>query len=639
MRSTFNAFILFLSLAVSDPASAADQPRPACGGVFGVCGYVDANGTDIIPRRFERARTFHHGLAAVRFEGLWGFIKPSGDFAIKPQFLAVGDFRGARAEAASSEGLGVIDRDGTVVIPLRFERAIPFTDDVALVSVRSDKPVSEIVWEIGRDIARYSFYPRDAFRLFHRQEGRLTKHRQHFRWFRRQRDVGGSLIWASRSASRSPFGLMDDSGSWVVEPSFDNVRSLRDGRAVVVRRGLWGAVDENGEIAIPLQLDWLGDFGNGHAHIGGPGSSYARKYGVIRSDGTVVIEPEFDKVESPKEPGDLPRVKRDGIWYQFDNGELIPVVSTSHPEGSLVASCPQGLRVMLRSASFFLTDADGSPTLKHGVDRVSFHHAFHYGRSSRAVVTPFELDCRAPILVGVRNSQKRKRQEAFTFIRTNGRSLFEPPRLFTWARFFDQGHAVVSIGRRANDRAWGIIDKEGHFTLPLGPHRIQPRHSASRLAGKAMFGITRDKVTHIIYANGNPAPDVERALDDESRRRALTCPENTAIIGDGERFGIARTNGEVLVPAIHRAISCFRSGVAWVPNEKIGKWCPIGPDGRFRDAPPCRETYYPRGSYHHYPERFAEGRFENSVLWVRAHLRYGLRLRDTPPRMISNMRW
>ena len=627
MRSTFNAFILFLSLAVSTVANAADQPKPTCGGVFDLCGYADSNGAHVIPRRFEKARAFRHGLAAVRLDTLWGFIKPSGELAIKPQFLSVGDFHGARAEVTSNDGIGVIDRAGTFTIPPRFDRAVPFTDDVALVAERSDKPASEIAWQVGMDLSRHSF------RLYHQRRGWLAKHRHHFRWFRHPRDGTKPLIWASEAASKSPFGLMDDSGSWVVEPSFEDVHSLHEGLAGV-RRNLWGAVDENGEIAIPLKFDWLSIFKSGHALIIGPGPRGARKYGLIRSDGTVVAEPKFDRAELPRKPGELPRLKRNGIWYQIDSGEPIPTISISNSERGLMAACPQGLRVMLRAGKLFLSDADGIPTLKEPVERVSI--AYYEGLIGGETLSYHDLDCGAPIVASVGSSQERNSRR--TFIRPNGRALFEPQRFFTSTHVFSHGHAVVGTGS-GETRAWGIIDKEGRFTFAPEPNRILPESQASALAGKAVFSVIRDKSAHLINAYGNPAPDVEKALEDKRRQRVLTCSGDATIIGDGERFGIARTSGEVLVPEIHRAISCFRDGVAWAPNEKNGKWCPIGPDGRFRDTPSCTEGYYPAGVSRYLPEPFADDPFESSVLWVRARLRYGLRLRDARPRVIGGGRF
>ncbi len=41
-----------------------------------------------IPPRFDKAEPFHHGLAAVRVGGLWGYIDPEATMVIPPRFEA-----------------------------------------------------------------------------------------------------------------------------------------------------------------------------------------------------------------------------------------------------------------------------------------------------------------------------------------------------------------------------------------------------------------------------------------------------------------------------------------------------------------------------------------------------------------------
>jgi hypothetical protein len=140
LRTAASAALLLTTLA---EGAVAEPPKPRCGGVFGLCGYVDAAGSEITASRFEKARPFRNGLAAVRIEGLWGFVLPSGEIAIEPRFQDVGDFHGTRAEARFDNRVGVIDRDGIFVIPPKFGRAIPFTEEVALVSeINQLKPES-----------------------------------------------------------------------------------------------------------------------------------------------------------------------------------------------------------------------------------------------------------------------------------------------------------------------------------------------------------------------------------------------------------------------------------------------------------------------------------------------------------------
>ena len=58
-----------------------------CGGPFQLCGYVQRGTAEPrLPFRYEAAKPFRDGLAAVRIEGRWGYIDPQGNWAM----MAVG---------------------------------------------------------------------------------------------------------------------------------------------------------------------------------------------------------------------------------------------------------------------------------------------------------------------------------------------------------------------------------------------------------------------------------------------------------------------------------------------------------------------------------------------------------------------
>lgn len=66
-------------------------------------GYVDAGGRFVIPPRFNAARNFFEGLAAVEQDGKWGYIDPRGAFVIEPRFEWAFDCRSGIVQAG--EGL------------------------------------------------------------------------------------------------------------------------------------------------------------------------------------------------------------------------------------------------------------------------------------------------------------------------------------------------------------------------------------------------------------------------------------------------------------------------------------------------------------------------------------------------------
>lgn len=608
-------------IALSCSAAAAETPKPRCSGVLDRCGYVDSRGTTVIAGDFEKAERFSDGLAAVRVEGLWGFINETGELVIKPRFQAVRPFEGRRASATVDGKAGIIDRSGAFVIAPQFRWTVPFTDEVALVEEgQADVP-------INRSDPFYS--PTASLRLYHHRTGWLTPKGLRFQRFGRVGDGSASgLIWAATMEGDRLLGLLNDRGEWVVSPRFRHVQSLSDGRAIVAdASGKWGAVDEAGAVVVPPRYDWLGYFRDGFGLVGGPGTGVSRKMGLIRKDGTVVAEPIYDKVERP-EGGRPARVRQGDDWYEVQaDGRLARVAAD--PNGILVGSCPQGLKIWQKGEKYLPTKDDGRPSVDRDVDYVQFGIV-----SENAISAARVLDCRAPIYIAYKGDGKD--DENYTYLRTDGEPLFSPVQYYKSARVFRSGHAAVGTARWGQGGDWGIVDTEGQFTLPLQNQPLGYHPGASGIHGKPVFSIGVGDTQGFVDATGNRLPEMRAALDSAVRESALACGDGAKIFADGDRFGMVAKDGRVMIAPVHRALSCFRSGVAWAPDGNRQEWCPIGPDGQFRTMPACIKTFYPVRISHHAPEKFSDDAHESSILWVRAGLDYGLGRRQTPPGWVGD---
>jgi hypothetical protein len=55
-------------------------------------GFIDQSGRTVIEPRFNYARCFSEGLAAVRTDTGWGFVDKSGGFAIQPKYSPNSDY-------------------------------------------------------------------------------------------------------------------------------------------------------------------------------------------------------------------------------------------------------------------------------------------------------------------------------------------------------------------------------------------------------------------------------------------------------------------------------------------------------------------------------------------------------------------
>ena len=616
---------LAVLLGAIAPASAQSEEavlRPSCDGVFDLCGFAAADGALVIPRRFEIARPFAEGLAAVREAGLWGFVDPAGAYAIDPRFEDVSEFRAGHAEAVIDDRAGLIDRSGTLVIPPEFERAIPFGPEAALVQEPGGGHLSVRDLNLGFLFGRFDLHRVDT--------GRVTDEPLKLKWFVRPGDDGPmDRIWTETADGR--FGLMDDRGAWIVPPRFDHVQTLHENRAIVAadvpgvgRR--WGAVDGEGQIVIPLQHDWLSFFLNGYAIVGGPGGPGEREEGLIRPDGTIVGGRLFEEARRPE--GERPAgVRLDGVWFTIDEAGRL---SREEPDGSLLASCPQGLRVLRDGPGYAITDAEGAPAFPGRVDSVSFGIS-ERGGVTGASIAARDLDCSAPIGVG----RGPREASEWTYVRPDGTALV-PDRWFTSTGSFSEGYALAVDREGPGGRErWFVLNEQGEVVQSRDDVRIARVPGAKLPDGEPIFILGAPGEERFVDPQGRPV-DLPDEFVTAQHQQALQCQAGARIIGDGERFGIEGPDGAILVPVEHRAISCFRDGVAWAPDADRDLWCPIGPDGAFRDRPGCREAYYPMRVSHHYPESFAADPFESNVLWVRAWLRWGLGLRGAPPEWVGD---
>ena len=104
----------------------------------GEWGYINNSGNLVIEPRYDEAREFQDGYAAVRRGTTWGYVSEStGELVISPQFSVAGDFSEDLAPAQLPGGqYGFINTNGEFVISASYDFATAFSEGFA--AVRSD---------------------------------------------------------------------------------------------------------------------------------------------------------------------------------------------------------------------------------------------------------------------------------------------------------------------------------------------------------------------------------------------------------------------------------------------------------------------------------------------------------------------
>jgi hypothetical protein len=79
-------------------------------------GFMDAEGNEVVAPKFESILGFSEDRAAVKLNGLYGYIDKSGKLVIPHQYIKAESFQGGIARVTDKEGKVLfIDPDGKVL--------------------------------------------------------------------------------------------------------------------------------------------------------------------------------------------------------------------------------------------------------------------------------------------------------------------------------------------------------------------------------------------------------------------------------------------------------------------------------------------------------------------------------------------
>src|SRR5690606_21793504 len=79
-------------------------------------GFIDKNGQEIVPLKYDEAMSFSEGMAKVRVQDKWGFVDQTGREVISPKYESVGSFSDGLARIYDYPKYIYIDKSGREVI-------------------------------------------------------------------------------------------------------------------------------------------------------------------------------------------------------------------------------------------------------------------------------------------------------------------------------------------------------------------------------------------------------------------------------------------------------------------------------------------------------------------------------------------
>lgn len=293
-------------------------------------GFIDSKGNIVIEPIYKQASVFSEGLAAIQQinssgEAVYGYINAKGEIIIQPQYKTVSDFKDGVAWVKKDPNLrnqgmfinkkgeiiyevpfyiknspiffefndglmpvninnkwGYIDRTGEIVIALKYDFAIDFSEGLALVRTEDSlygyiNLTGEFVIEPKYQEASINFTDghvlvkendSDNFKLIDRNNKLIST--IYYSGCQGMMNYSEGLLDFKIKLKRfgkTKCGFIDVKNNIVIEPIYDDVMSFNEGLATVKLNGKWGVIDKSGKFIVQPVHDFIYPFENGLAKI------------------------------------------------------------------------------------------------------------------------------------------------------------------------------------------------------------------------------------------------------------------------------------------------------------------------------------------------------------------------------------
>lgn len=256
--------------------------------------FIGLDGKELFAVDAEEIKEFNNGLALFKKGNLWGAYDKSGNVVIQPVYYKLRILTKNILSAKIDDKYSLIDHTGKKISLLEYNK-IYWKKDYPFVVKQEDRYLL-----LGEDLSTQIETTFDKIEAFHGEYALAQKDGQfslidikgkQIKDFAYDRvEYAGDNKWKYRHDGL--WGLLNEEGEVITEPKFYLLNRYTEGRMVFgINEDLWGFLDEKGKIVVEPIFPLLWDYHNGLARIiTGSG------FGFIDKDGNVAIQPKFIEV-------------------------------------------------------------------------------------------------------------------------------------------------------------------------------------------------------------------------------------------------------------------------------------------------------------------------------------------------------
>ncbi len=199
-------------------------------------GYINRQGDEVIPCKYDDAFAFYNGLGAVSIGNKRTFVNKQGQEVVPlEEYEELSNYEHGYVVAVLNGKTAIYDYEGNVIVPYLYEAIEGYENDIMAVCMNGKWGY---VTKGGQSITTFQY---DAAYGFH--------------------DGLAQVI------QNGLYGMIDPKGNVVIPFKYKTLQPYSEGLIGAQLNGKWGFIDRNEQTVIPFLYDWALVYENGKARV------------------------------------------------------------------------------------------------------------------------------------------------------------------------------------------------------------------------------------------------------------------------------------------------------------------------------------------------------------------------------------
>ena len=311
----------------------------------GKWGFIDIEGNLKVPCIYNSVLDFNEGLAAVEKDGKWGYVDTEGNLKIPCNYDYAWDFREGLAAVQNNYKRGVINKNGEVILPIIYSGVDDFSDGMARVwedqhvigeyyisGQRYEDSYSHIETKYGYTDRQGTIVIPIKYNSCHSFSEGLAAVEKDGKWGFINKNDEVIVPFRYDSAERfseglaavekdGKWGFVDTEGNLKIPCNYDYVGDFSEGLAAVEKNGKCGFINKNGEVAVPIRYGDVSPFKNGFAYVNKNNRWENNGWGFINKEGQGITPFKYDVHYNGEEPDLSRHYFSEGLAVVINNGK------------------------------------------------------------------------------------------------------------------------------------------------------------------------------------------------------------------------------------------------------------------------------------------------------------------------------